>query len=71
VRVLGSVALVCAASASLFPLICIHRWCGYAGVVMTTGEVEAEVGMTMTCTKEGILIVLKVRTSPSGEVRFC
>jgi hypothetical protein len=38
---------------------------------MTTSEVEAEVGMTMTGTKEGILIVLKVRTSPSGEVRFC
>jgi hypothetical protein len=54
-----------------FPLICVLRWCGYAGVVMTTSEVEAEVGMTMTGTKEGILIVLKVRTSPSGEVRFC
>jgi hypothetical protein len=38
---------------------------------MTSSEAEEEVGMTVTGTKEGILIALKVKTSPSDEVRFC
>jgi hypothetical protein len=66
----GSVALVCAASVSLFTSRVV-RWCGNAGVLMTSSEAEEEVGMTVTVTKEGILIALKVKTSPSDEVRFC
>ena len=58
-RILGPVA-----QASVLQVVMCSHGLGSSGEVMTTSEVEAEVGMMMTGIMAGIRIVLKVRTLP-------